>query len=505
MNDPKTNPSLTYRPALDGIRAFAVLAVLAYHLGLPMARGGFLGVDVFFVLSGYLITSLLLLEYDARGRIDLVRFWIRRARRLLPALLLVLLVVALWVNGTAAPFELSQRRQDLFWALFYGSNWHLISSAQDYFAGVASASMLRHTWSLAIEEQFYLLWPLIVFGALRLARRRERVVALVCGVGIGASVAAMALLFSSGDPSRAYYGTDARIHQLLIGALLAVAMIRVPSIRSTRPAGSAVAAVAALCLLVGFAMLGDTAAAYYGGLSVLIALAAATLIWGLEVAPHGAPGRFLSLGPCRWVGTISYGLYLWHWPVVVAVTAPAAAFAWLPGSLGLSVTRVAITFAAATLSFALVERPIREGSVPLIRHSTPRFGFAVAGLVLIVGVTIAFLTTATGGHAAQAEELGGASELERHACTLVVCVRHRAAEPDALVVAVIGDSIARSLDVGFLEAAERAGWTYLVASAGGCRVTHLLTVSEGDTADYRECYGSTPALLDELVSRWTPL
>jgi len=204
-NDPSTHvedkastpaPHLSYQPALDGLRAIAIVAVFAYHLGIEPARGGYLGVDVFFVLSGYLITSLLVLEERALGSIDLLRFWVRRAKRLLPALLIVLLFVAVWIQQTAPDFELALRRKDLIWALFYGSNWHLIGTAQDYFAQGAGVSIVRHTWSLAIEEQFYLVWPLVVGGAMWVARGRVRILAAICAIGIVSSGLAMALLYS---------------------------------------------------------------------------------------------------------------------------------------------------------------------------------------------------------------------------------------------------------------------------------------------------------------------
>ena len=143
-----------------------------------------MGVDVFFVLSGYLITGLLIHEHVRSGRIDLRQFWLRRARRLFPALFVMLAVVAVWIGMTAGPFELPMRREDLLWTVFYGSNWHLILSRQDYFAQLASASPLRHTWSLAVEEQFYVAWPLVVAAALWLARKRPNTLALVCITGI---------------------------------------------------------------------------------------------------------------------------------------------------------------------------------------------------------------------------------------------------------------------------------------------------------------------------------
>jgi peptidoglycan/LPS O-acetylase OafA/YrhL len=157
---------LTYRPALDGLRALAVVAVFAYHTHLPWARAGFLGVDVFFVLSGYLITALLLVEYEREGRIDLIRFWCRRARRLLPALIAVLAVVAVAVP-LLAPEQAHRLRADLLAALGYVSNWRLIFENQSYFAAAGRPPVLQHLWSLAVEEQFYLLWPVVMAWALR--------------------------------------------------------------------------------------------------------------------------------------------------------------------------------------------------------------------------------------------------------------------------------------------------------------------------------------------------
>ena len=492
---------LPYRPALDGVRAIAVIAVFAYHLGLPMARGGFLGVDIFFVLSGYLITSLLLIEHDRTGHIDLLRFWVRRARRLLPALLLALLAVAVWVHLTASDFQMAQGRLDLQWALFYGSNWHLIESSQDYFAQGAGVSLVRHTWSLAIEEQFYLAWPLVVTVALWLARARTRVLVAICAVGTLGSVAAMALLHSISDPSRAYYGTDARIHQLLIGALLAVAMLRAPRVLALRQLGSATAAASLAVLATAFMTVGDDMIAYYRGGSALIAIVAAALIWGLQVAPEERPAKVLSAAPLRGLGLISYGVYLWHWPVILMVGAPAAAFAWLPGNIGLNVTRVVITMACAGLSFVAVERPIRRGAMPTLLRSLPRFGVATAGVLVTVAVVIGVLTKA--GLQAEATTHGGAAQIDKEGCHYEVCLRHRAG-PGAPIVAVIGDSIARSMDVGFLDEARRRGFTYLMAANDGCRVTHLLTTTAQGSGEYEICYERTQNVWHDLATAWQP-
>ena len=200
-------------PALDGLRAFAVLGVMAYHLGLGWASGGYLGVDLFFVLSGFLITSLLVEEWRGTGRIRLGAFWGRRARRLLPALFLVLIAVALyaWLNGRlatvatgGAAIDLSGLRDDAFATLFYVANWHLVLVHQSYFAQFSAPSPLQHTWSLAIEEQFYVIWPLVVVGIYKIAPRRWRTVGVtVAVVGAAASAIAMAVLYHVGsDPSR---------------------------------------------------------------------------------------------------------------------------------------------------------------------------------------------------------------------------------------------------------------------------------------------------------------
>src|SRR6478609_4461194 len=215
-------------PALDGVRAVAVVAVLAFHGGLPGARGGFLGVDAFFVLSGYLITALLLAEWTrSGGRIDLAAFWGRRARRLLPALLVVVAAVAVGGRMLLPPEEVRLLRGDGIAALLYVANWRMILRGGDYFAQTAAPSPLEHTWSLGIEEQFYLAWPLVLCAVLWSrrrgggVRRRLRVLVAVCVGGAAVSTVALARAYTVDDPGRAYYGTDTRGAALLVGAGLA--------------------------------------------------------------------------------------------------------------------------------------------------------------------------------------------------------------------------------------------------------------------------------------------
>ena len=487
-----------YRPALDGIRAVAVLAVIAYHFGYYRAQGGFLGVDVFFVLSGYLITSLLLAEHARSGTINLVAFWYRRAKRLLPALFLMLAVVALWIGANAAPFELSTRRQDLFWTLLYGANWHFIASGQDYFAQYASASPVRHTWSLAIEEQFYLVWPVLIAGSLWLGHRRPVVVAGLCIAGIVASTLAMALLYDPGDPSRAYYGTDTRALELLLGALLAVLMRKYSGLRLMTRVGRtapAVTVAAGLVLLGSFTLLSDSDPLYYRGLALTLSLAAAVLVWGVETSPRSLPARLISLAPFAWIGKISYGLYLWHWPVILAITSTWGPFGLLPGSIGLNAQRLSLTFAAATLSLYLVEQPIRRGIVPVIGPSMRRF--AIASLVAIVAVGGTAYWQTRGG-------VGGAGTTVPGCPSFGYCLRHEGTQ-DAPVVAVMGDSVARSLDPAFMTLAREHGWTYVLAATGGCRVTTLLTSTNGTVAPgHRRCQETSPGMERDLINTWHP-
>jgi peptidoglycan/LPS O-acetylase OafA/YrhL len=376
----------TYQAPLDGLRAIAVAAVIAYHLGLGATQGGFLGVDAFFVLSGYLITSLLLVEWSSTGRIDLGAFWVRRARRLLPALLLVLAAVAVYAAVAVSPEELGKLRADGLATLFYGANWRLVFSGESYFDLFSNPSPFRHAWSLAIEEQFYIVWPLVTFACLRLARGRRWLLAGVCVGGAAASMATMAALYEpGGDPSRAYYGTDARAHALLLGVALAIVLSRwtpraEPARASVRFAGIA----GALYMAFAFTRVHDTDPWMYRGGYALFAVAVTAVIASV-VQPGAFPlRRLLSLPPVVWVGKISYGLYLWHWPVIVVLTPVRTG---LDGAM-LDVARVAVTVALSTVSFYLVEQPIRRGALSrlprrLVFAVTPS-AFALAGLAVVL-------------------------------------------------------------------------------------------------------------------------
>ena len=360
---------LSHLTGLDGLRAIAVLAVLAYHAGFDQAQGGFLGVEVFFVISGYLITALLLAEHRRIGRIDPVRFWFRRARRLLPALF-VLLAGTLAFAMVVVPQEIARLRPDALAALAYVTNWHLIAGDQSYFETIGRPSLFMHLWSLAIEEQFYLLWPLAL-AALLAAGRRAGLALTVAGA-IGSAVW-MAFLFQpGGDPSRLYYGTDTRLTGLLLGAALACVWVpaaaagdgggATPRVWTSRRVARLVDAlgVVGLAGLAWFFFAADAYAPflYRGGLAVVATATVAVI--AAAVHPRSRLGPLLDIGPMRWIGTRSYAIYLWHWPIF-ALTRPGIDVALDP--VPLLVMRFGLTAIAAELSFRFVEAPIRSGAI----------------------------------------------------------------------------------------------------------------------------------------------
>ncbi|MEZ5141958.1 MAG: acyltransferase family protein [Acidimicrobiales bacterium] len=356
--DADASRTLRYMPALDGLRGLAVLGVIAFHAG--HLRGGYLGVDLFFVLSGFLITSLLLVEHGVTGRIGFGHFWGRRARRLLPALLLVLAFVALYALVWATPPELERIRGDGLATLFYVANWHAIAGNGSYWAMFSEPSPLQHTWSLAIEEQFYLLWPFVVVGVLVWLRRSPKVLFWVCVGGAAASALSLVVRYVPGtDPSRLYYGTDTRIAAILLGAALGASGHVWGPVTSRRGRwwleGAGLVGVAVL-VWAWCTVDGQDATLYRGGL--LACGVAATAVIAAASHPEAGPiARILGWAPLVAAGIISYGLYLWHWPIFVLISPDRTGW---PEPMVLT-ARLAVTLAVAVASYLLVEKPIRRG------------------------------------------------------------------------------------------------------------------------------------------------
>lgn len=352
----KPTQKMAYMPALDGVRAIAVLAVLAYHLNLPWAQGGLLGVTIFFVLSGFLITKLLLVEYTTTGRINFAQFWIRRARRLLPAIITVLLVMsALYTVFNHA--LLTKMRTDFLPSLFFFNNWWQIFHNVSYFDNLGAPSPLTHFWSLAIEEQYYLFFPLFLFVVMRLKARRKVFMGILAGIALISAVEMVVLYTPGGDPTRVYYGTDTRMFSLLIGACLAVGTIgRIPRVGMLGRQIIALVSFAGLLCAIVFTD-GMSVFPYYGGL-VFVSLLTAALLYSVSYQGGGVAGKILTFAPLKWLGERSYGIYLWHFPIILLMTnqnATAEPPVWL------MVLQIAVTLGVAELSYRFVEQPLRRG------------------------------------------------------------------------------------------------------------------------------------------------
>ncbi|MFC6707299.1 acyltransferase family protein [Flexivirga alba] len=439
---------MSYRPALDGLRGVAVIAVLGYHLGIPWLHGGWLGVDVFFVLSGFLITSLLLHERHAWGRIDLPGFWLARARRLLPTLVLMLLSVSVVAAVWAPASRRSADAWDIFSAFFYVANWRLLLSDDQYFSSLSMPSPVVHTWSLAIEEQFYLIFPLLLIVLLALAarsRRRHWIVAGALAVLAALSVWRMGALYVPGaDPSRVYYGTDTRAFELLIGAVVAVLMggrafgdrSRERDLLATGIDRVArwLAGPALLVLVIGFIVLDDASAIpFRGGLAVLCVLTVAPIVAGAS-RTGSVIQRLLAAEPLRRVGLISYALYVWHWPVIVFLNDGRL---HLPAILrGLVELIVSVTL--AYLTYRYVERPIRSGGLRALVPRRPRMGRPIA-ITVVAALTVALVALPRSG-------VGAA---EAHGKGIQVTIPPYQPSSTKYSVSLIGNSIPSSLADAF--------------------------------------------------------
>ena len=470
------NPT-AYFPGLDGLRAVSVAAVLLYHARLTWLPGGFLGVEVFFVVSGYLITLLLTREFTRSSTISLRDFWLRRARRLLAAVYALLAIVAVIVLVFYRD-ESANLAAQVWSALGYVTNWYFIASEQSYFAVVERPPVFQHLWSLAIEEQFYLVWPVIILGLCKVIWSRT-LIAFIIFAGAVASLAWMAVLYDPvADPSRVYYGTDTRASGLLMGA--ALALLWRPAPTWTREPKRTVTSLdlvggAGLVVLVAcFLRLEEFDAFLYQGGFAVVSIATLVVIMA-AVHPSTAIGRLLARPALTWIGVRSYSLYLWHWPIFV-FTRPG-----IDQPLGLYPTlviRIVLTVIAAELSYRYVEVPIRSGAIGRWRRRLAAHddGRRKASPIAFAGVAVLLLVAVTtlGGGKSQGEQLLVSQQVVPPAGAVVEAAANESAA---------GSSASGTQPAGAIDATTAGGSgapnTTATAGAAGSASTPAATTTNG--------------------------
>jgi len=490
-------------PALDGVRAIAVALVLVSHGGIPGVQGGFIGVDVFFVLSGFLITSLLLDELDFTGRIDLPGFWRRRAKRLLPALVLMVLAVAA-VSMLFPPDAVARLRDDAVAAFVWVANWSFIARQTDYFSEGGTPSPLQHTWSLGVEEQYYIVWPLLLLAVAAVlaavARKRQRLlmqntvhlsVFALAAAGAVASAIASVVMVSGDALTRVYFGTDTRAQALMIGAAASALLVRdwpaataghfVIRSRTGRRAARVVPVLGLAGLAAGAHSATGSAGDFRHGMLLWIALASVAVIAPVALDQDGGVARLLAVKPLVWLGAISYGVYLWHWPVFGVLNGERTGWSGLP----LFVVRSVVTLVLAAASWWLVEQPIRRWRpvrVPLLALAGATVATAIA--VTVVVVPASTLPAESDVSTAAAVK----SPLERS-----VLVPQQQNANRGRVVSVFGDSV---------------GWTlmrYLPPTPGFTFVNHTLVgcgIVRGGPFRYSAESGNPKSECESWPSRW---
>lgn len=523
-----------FRGDIAGLRAVAVGLVLVYHAGFRYLPGGFVGVDVFFVISGFLITRQLVQEIDRTGRVSLAGFYARRAKRILPAATTVLIATAVAVVLFVSRERWSDIGGDLLASALYFVNWRFADRAVDYLAAGVDQSPLQHFWSLAVEEQFYLVWPLLIIGAILVARRlRVRNLRIVLWLGL-ACIAVPSFAWSVHEtavsPDRAFFVSTTRMWELAIGAAIALVgsgLMRIP----TRVA--IVTGWLGLVAIVGSALLLTSENAWPGHLAAIPTLGAAAVIAaGVAAGPRG-PVMLLGTRPFRWVGDLSYSLYLWHWPMIAIAS---GYFYGLSTKGGLAV--VALSVIPAWLTFRFIENPVRHSRAI---SQSPRLALSIGGNLSLIGICAGLVVIILAGSVSSAapaqsfkprgaavllspgvrpddpvpdrvelitpDPLAAAKDLPD--TTADKCFQQMVL-PDliwceygkptgATTVALVGDSKADQWLPAFQELAEQNDWKLVVAFKGACPFTTATPVKNSTATLYPDCAEWNKALLQRLL------
>lgn len=471
--------ALEHNGSLDGLRAIAVGLVVFFHAGVPFLPAGFVGVDVFFVLSGFLITSLIVREVWSTRRLDLVGFWARRARRLLPAALLVLAVTAIAYAVVAPAIDVANNRASFPAAALYVSNWVFADQAVDYFATGAAKSPVLHYWSLSIEEQFYLVWPLLSLAIFLLAfRRSRRALSFVTVLAIASF--GYAIYLAGIDPDVAYFSTFTRAWQLLAGALVAL-LVLAPAISGRalpawlRPAAS-VAAPVALFAIVFSASSAFPGTELFGQRATLASSTIATIATAVLVAaiwwlPGLAGTRWLATTPMQWIGRLSYGIYLWHWPIIV-IGGLAGYLSW-HWSVNTAIVVVTSTVLAA-VTYVFVEQPVRRINLRSRKRVVSILVVLLTAAGVVAAGTWSFLRPPA-QIAAVVDQLAADQQEE-------AIGEQTAGSSTGAKVLLVGDSHAGFWQPAFAELADEQGWQLKSVVRAACPWAIVQTLSRRTSA-----------------------
>ncbi len=515
----------SFRPDIEGLRAIAVIAVLLFHAGLPFARGGYVGVDVFFVISGFLITGILVREAEEQGSINLGRFYARRARRLLPASAAALVGSAIITYVFLPINRWSEIGGDIVTSALYVVNWRLAGRAVDYLASENAASPVQHFWSLSVEEQYYFLWPvLMVFGTTLALRRglptRRTVMTVVGGLAVASLIWSM--LYTVSTPGRAYFVTTTRVWELALGAIVAIGAPWLPSLSkrsATWLAGGGIA------LILGAVWQFSAETSFPGWAAALPTVGTAfVIVAGSAHRGHGF-SRYLGHPAALWIGARSYSLYLWHWPFVIAAQTLVDDFTPMLG-----VAAVALSFLPAALSHTFLENPIRHAKSLEVPRRALVFGIAltitgtVAGLALIGATRSAALPTSSGVQGVErpitSDDVPAEVPLDLDPSLALVSedrpvtydlgchVTHKISEAVSCefgdltgpVVVLVGDSHAGQWLPAMVEIADSEGWHLYSMTKSACPYIDATFYNGIAKAEYTECAEWTRNVTDRLLN-----